>query len=77
MVAVPALPEIEPEIVWLKELEPEKVLLSASKVEEAAVVGHVERQVSEDRQRVAKVPLVEKRFVVVACVPVAFVKVRV
>lgn len=72
MVAVPALPVIEPEIVWLKELEPEKVLLSARRVDEAAlaVVGHVVRQISEERQRVSKVPLVEKRLVEVAAVVV-------
>ncbi len=76
MVAVPALPEIEPEIVWLKELEPEKVLLSASKVEEAAlaVVGQVLRHISEEKQMVPKVPLVEKRLVEVALVVVEFIR---
>ena len=37
LVAVPALPEIEPVTVVLKVLVPEKVLLSARSVEEAAV----------------------------------------
>ena len=59
-------------------LAPEKVLLSARRVDEAAlaVVGQVVRQVSDERQRVAKVPEVEKRLVVVAWVPVAFRKVK-
>lgn len=54
------------------------MLLSPSKVEEAAlaVVGQVVRQISEDRQMVSKVPLVEKRLVVVAWVPVALTKVK-
>lgn len=37
-VTVPALPEIEPVIVLEKTLLPEKVLLLASKVDEAAVI---------------------------------------
>ena len=54
-----------------------KLLLSARRVEEAAlaVVGQVLRQISDERQMVAKVPLVEKRSVVVAEVPVALTKV--
>ena len=39
-------------------------------------VGQVVRQVSDERQMVPNVPLVEKRAVVVAWVPVAFVKVK-
>lgn len=76
MVAVPALPEIEPVMVEEKVLFPEKVLLSASKVEEAAlaVVGQVVRQISEEKQIVPKVPLVEKRLVEVALVVVEFTR---
>lgn len=76
MVAVPALPVMEPEMVWLKELEPEKVLLSARSVEEAAlaVVGQVLRQISEERQIVPKVALVEKRLVEVADVVVELMR---
>ena len=40
------------------------------------VVGQVVRQVSDERQMVAKVPEVEKRLVVVAWVPVALTKVK-
>ena len=70
--AVPALPVMEPVIVWVKVFEPEKELLSARSVEEAAlaVVGHVVLQISDERQMVPKVPLVEKRFVEVALVVV-------
>jgi hypothetical protein len=52
------------------------VLLSASKVEEAAlaVVGHVVRHISEEKQIVPKVPLVEKRLVEVALVVVEFIR---
>ena len=59
-------------------LAPEKLLLSARRVDEAAlaVVGQVVRQVSDERQIVPKVPEVEKRLVVVAEVPVAFIKVK-
>lgn len=53
-------------------LFPENELLSARRVDEAAlaVVGQVVRQISDERQRVAKVPLVEKKLVVVAAVVV-------
>ena len=43
-VAEPALPEIEPVIVWEKVLAPEKVLESAKSVEEAKVQVDVEKE---------------------------------
>lgn len=67
---------IEPVMVLEKVLEPEKVLLSARSVEEAAlaVVGQVVRQISDDKQIVPNVPLVEKRLVEVALVVVEFIR---
>jgi hypothetical protein len=55
---------------------PVKLLLSVRSVDEAAVVGQVVRQMSPVRQRVVKVPLVEKRLVEVAWVEVEFLAVK-
>ena len=51
-------------------------MLSARSVEEAAlaVVGQVVRQISDERQMVANVPLVEKRAVEVAADVVEFIR---
>jgi hypothetical protein len=67
VLAVPALPEILPVMVVEKVLVPEKVLLSAKRVEEAAlaVVGQADLQ-SPPIQRVLKLARVEKSDVEVA-----------
>ena len=77
LVTVPALPEMEPVIVFENILFPEKVLLSARSVDEAAfaVVGQADLQ-SPPIHRFVKLAKVEKRLVVVALVPVALMKVK-